>query len=435
MTAPNPQAGILSVGDALVTHTADGVDLTSLWNELTEAWDAANAQRSAISNLLSYPTTDSAAIVPQNIMPPEFELASELGVPKSIGTPADTLVLGARLLDFDLAHRASWRYLRAASADQVRATMNSVLEADTRNINGTLMFRLFNPAQEKNEWQQPCYSIWNGADGIAPPPWLGKSFDTDHTHFIPTGADQIDSDDLESGFRTVTEHGYGLKENGNQLLVFCNEAESEFIQSFRAGEVSRTSGPTAKFSFIPSVAAPPYLSPDFVIGEPAPAQFGGLDVVGSYGPAYIIETTYVPAGYLAIVATGGPGALNNALSFRQHENPNYQGSRLIPGPNASYPITESFSARSFGTGTRHRGAAAVLQVTTDEDYSPPAKTAFGIRQPNGTQSPPRHATGWPAVIDRLTARAGCVRGCRDVAGVHVRSARRRAPQCETVGIQ
>jgi hypothetical protein len=121
------------------------------------------------------------------------------------------------------------------------------------------------------------------------------------------------------------------------------------------------------------------LRPDFLIGQPAPANFGGLDVVGSYGPGYIIETSYIPSGYVAIVATGGPGSLSNALSFRQHPNPNYQNLRLIPGPNTTYPIVESFSARSFGTGTRHRGAACVLQVTTGSTYTAPPKAAFGIR--------------------------------------------------------
>jgi hypothetical protein len=177
MTMPTSQSGILAQGDALVTHTADGVDLASLWNELNEAWASANEQRTAISQLLSFHTLDAASVVPQNILPPEFEVATELGVPKSIGTPADTLILGSRLIDFDVSHRASWRYLRAASADQVRTTMNSVLEADLRLINGTLMYRLFSPDLEHNEWDQPCYSLWNGDDGLAPPPWLGKTFD------------------------------------------------------------------------------------------------------------------------------------------------------------------------------------------------------------------------------------------------------------------
>jgi hypothetical protein len=246
-------------------------------------------------------------------------------------------------------------------------------------LNGNILYRLFNPNTLMNEWHQTCYGLWTGADGIAPPPWMGKEFDSTHNHYIATEAAQIDSEDLEGAFHTITEHGYGLKETGGQLLVFCNYDESIFIQSFRANVESRPSGPLARFTFVPSEAAPPYLSPDFLIGKPAPAQFNGLNVVGSYGPAYIIETQLIPSGYVAVVATGGPDAMSNPIAVRHHPNPNYQGLRLIPGPNSSYPIVESFSARSFGVGTRHRGAACVLQVTTNTSYTPPSKAAFGIR--------------------------------------------------------
>lgn len=102
-------------------------------------------------------------------------------------------------------------------------------------------------------------------------------------------------------------------------------------------------------------------------------------MVGSYGPAFIIETSYLPSGYVVIVATGGPDALSNTVAVRSHPNPAYQGLRLIPGPNTTYPLVESFSARSFGVGVRHRGSAVVLQVTTDASYTPPTKAQFGIR--------------------------------------------------------
>ncbi|HWF68631.1 MAG TPA: hypothetical protein VG187_03540 [Mycobacterium sp.] len=95
MTAPtNPQQGIATQSSALVTHTADGIDLQSLWQELNDAFSIANEHRTAIASLISYPTTDTASVVPQNINPPEFERASELGVPKAVGAPADTLLMG-----------------------------------------------------------------------------------------------------------------------------------------------------------------------------------------------------------------------------------------------------------------------------------------------------------------------------------------------------
>jgi hypothetical protein len=74
--------------------------------------------------------------------------------------------------------------------------------------------------------------------------------------------------------------------------------------------------------------------------------------------------------YAVLIATGGPNSDSNPVGFREHINPAYQGLRHIPG-RGPYPIQESFFARGFGTGTRHRGAAVVVQITTDLTYTPP----------------------------------------------------------------
>jgi hypothetical protein len=261
----------------------------------------------------------------------------------------------------------------------VRATIASIVEADNRLVTGTILHRLFNPGVEHNEWGHNCYGLWDAPnDDIVPPPWIGKSFDDTHTHYLASGAAQIDSQDLEDAFRDITSHGYGTKETGSQLLVIANQAEPEAIQGFRAGVASRPSGPLAKFDYIPSVSAPPYLSPDFVIGQPAPAVFNGLAVLGSYGPAFLVESNFVPSGYVAVIATTGPGALSNVVGVRQHPNPAYQGLRAIPGPWTGYPIIESFSCRSFGVGTLHRGAAVAIEVTTNATYTAPSKSDFGL---------------------------------------------------------
>ena len=159
---------------------------------------------------------------------------------------------------------------------------------------------------------------------MVPPPHMGKEFDSTHNHFLVSGATQLDSGDLEDSFRHITEHGYGQNDTNSQLLVLANSDETELIQGWRAGEESRpkegaeTTGPKAKFSFIPSIAAPPYLTPDNLVGTPAPAQFGGLNVLGSYGPAYVVENNFVPSGYVAVIATNGPGSVFNPVGVRQH---------------------------------------------------------------------------------------------------------------------
>ncbi len=104
----------------------------------------------------------------------------------------------------------------------------------------------------------------------------------------------------------------------------------------------------------------------------------GLPVLGSYGQGLLIETFHLPAGYVAIVATAGPGNLNNVVGVREHVNPAYRGLRQIAGNWQNFLIIESFSVRSVGVGTRHRGAGCRIQVTDQSTYAAPAKTDFGL---------------------------------------------------------
>lgn len=97
------------------------------------------------------------------------------------------------------------------------------------------------------------------------------------------------------------------------------------IQGWRAGVDSRTGGPKAKYDFIPSSNAPPFLTNENVVGAIPPPDYNGLKVQGAYGKSWLIETNYVPAGYVAVVASGGPGSPDNPVAVRQHQNVAYQG--------------------------------------------------------------------------------------------------------------
>ena len=360
--------GYNTAGDVLVSTTADGVDLNLLWQEVRDALALWNSERSAITQLLAHGVNTPADAVPQSSSEASFELASEFGEPKGLHAPSKTLLLGATFNDYDLASRFTWKFLRDATADQVRAVTDYVMEADNRLVNGSIMRRLFDPTEAANEWQHRCFGLWN-ADGITPPENLGNTFDSTHTHYIVSGASVVDSGDIEDGITTVREHGYGT-DPSSQLILLCNPVEGELISGFKAGVESRSSGPKAKHDFIPSASAPAYLTPDNIVGKVAPADFNGLKVQGSYGPAWIVESYYVPVGYIAVFATSGPNHPKNVISFREHSNPAYQGLRLIPG-SGPYPLQDSFAVRSFGTGVRHRGAAAIIQVKASGQYEAP----------------------------------------------------------------
>lgn len=370
--------GISTAGDVLVNQTADGVDLNDIWAEVQDVLELWNAERTSIANLLCYRTVNVADAIPQSISSDSFEEATEFGVPRAIRPPSDVLKLGYSWKDMDLSLRATWKFLREATAEQVQAQVTRILESDNKLTNGTVLNRLFTPANALNEWGHTCYGLWN-ADGMVPPPYLGQTFDSTHSHYLTSGSTVLDAADAENLIRHVQEHGYGVPGTSNSatLLLMMNplDVEDAAVTSWRAGVEYRTGAPLPKHDFIPSALMPAWISNETVHGPIPNAEFNGLQVWGSYGSALLIQSNYVPKGYVALVATGGPGNDANPVGFREHINPAYQGLRHIPGHWVGYPLQDSFFARGFGVGTRHRGAAVVCQITEGTSYTAPTTIA------------------------------------------------------------
>ena len=110
--------------------------------------------------------------------------------------------------------------------------VNYAVAADNKLTNGLIVNRLFNPAEETNEWGHTCYGLWN-ADGMIPPPHLGKTFDANHSHYLVSEADDIDSGDLNEAITHVQHHGYGM-DVGSQLIAFMNPAEADEVARSRS---------------------------------------------------------------------------------------------------------------------------------------------------------------------------------------------------------
>ncbi|NVN51615.1 hypothetical protein [Mycobacterium sp. DL] len=345
------------------------MDLNRIWGEVRQVVQTWNAHRSALSSLLSFWHTNSADAIPQSTTIERFEKATELGEPESLRPPSEYLLLGYTFDDYDRASRWSWRAIREMTAQQVRATMDYALESDNRLVNGTILQRLFDPAQDANENATPVYGLYTGNDGHRPPSYLGKSFAANHSHYLVSGAAEVDSGDIEQLIKTVSEHGFG-SEPGSQLILLVNPEQLDRIASFRAG-IENATGIFANHDFVPSQGAPAFYTPNEIVGERAPAKFEGLRVAGSFGAAWVIALDDVPEGYMACVATYGNNSPGNCIGVRQHINPNYQGFRVIPGPVPAYPITSAFYTRAFGVGVRRRGQAAVMQIKASGSFDTP----------------------------------------------------------------
>ncbi|HYY00870.1 MAG TPA: hypothetical protein VE908_15200, partial [Mycobacterium sp.] len=277
--------------------------------------------------------------------------------------------------DMDLASRFTWKFLRDADVRQVNSIMNSVLSADNKLVTGMILRSLFSNTRKRNEFGVTVYDLYDGT-APGPPPYLGRTFADTETHYLASQASLIDSTDIEDAIRLVTRKGYGTAAN-SRILILANPDEAEEIMGWRAGHESRpaegqeSSGPIAKYDFIPAVDAPAFITPaGELVGEQVPGAWGNVKVEGSYGPSLLVQSDFVPSGYVAVVASYGPDSAYNVIGFRQHTNPAYQNLRMIPGAG-QYPIIGAYHQRSFGTGVRQRGAAVAIQVTTSATYTAP----------------------------------------------------------------
>jgi hypothetical protein len=365
--------GINAYSD-LARQTIDGADLNRVWDEVQSTLRIFNQNRTALGSLLTTPPSSvRAEAVAQGVAGSSFEVSSEFGVPQSQRLAPDSGRLGFPFRWYDSRVGFTWRWLTDATAAQVQAVHNQVMESDNRMIFNAIMRALLVKTtiatREFNEDGTTIFPLYDGETDSTPPDFAGASFAAGHQHYLTSGATLLDSGDVEALLNHVLHHGFA-QGDGARMFILANPAQADIIAGFRAGIVNNNAS-IAKFDFIPSVGAPAFISAETINGERPPATFGGLKIVGSYGDAYIVSNAYMQSGYIAAVASEGQNSPTNPLAFRQHPNANAQGLVLIPG-GADYPLTNSFYTRGFGIGVRQRGAAAVMQITTNGTYTSPS---------------------------------------------------------------
>lgn len=368
--------GTNTTGD-LITTTADGVDLNTLWNEFQTVNDEYNAARQAVVDFLTYSVANPTEEVPVLGSQGDFEEASEFGVPRSYRPEFNHYSMGFGFKWYDLANRFTWQFLSEAPAAQVRAIENQALEADSRLVFTKVMRQLFRNVTDSATIRGNAYNVYpfyNGDANSTPPPYGGVTFAAGHTHFMVSGAATVDAGDLQDMQEQLVHHGY-TRLNGYRTVLMANRADTSAMRSFRS---QVNNGPVGnKYDFIPANGSPTILMPtNMQTTGPAPAaQLDGLNVIGSYGDILIVEEDQIPAGYLVMFVTGGKDNLQNPIGFREHANAGLRGMRLVKGRNNDYPLMDAYYVRGFGTGVRNRGAGVIMQIKATGTYAPPAQFA------------------------------------------------------------
>lgn len=371
------ESGYNTEGD-LISQTSDGRDLNGLWAEFQQTLSIFNERRQTLIDLLTYPVQQIIEDVPQ-VGSTEFEEASEFGEPTGARVPLTYFSLAYDFRDYDKATRYTWRFLRDATAAQLEALHNAILEADNRLVFRKVMEALFdnrNRATDINRQNFTVYPLYN-ADGTVPPPYKSTTFAGTHTHYFTSNdANAVGSDDVMALYNKIAEHGYGI-ENGTTFILLVNKQEGDEIRKFRFGVLQN--GATPAYDFIPANNQPPLILPNSegLLGSRPPSSFNGLQVIGSYADILVIQEDYIPAGYMLMIGSGGAGNLNNPVGLREHANAAYRGLRLLPGNRQGYPLVDSFYTRGFGTGIRQRGGAAIMQIVNSATYTIPSQYTKG----------------------------------------------------------
>lgn len=359
--------------DVLVTQTLDGVDYNQMWTEFQQTIAMQNAERTKLIQLFTFPVSNPTESVSQ-LSGAKFERQTEYGEPRGVRQQPTSYWLGFSLEDYDIAVRYTFKYLANASASQVEALHGSVLEADNQNMFEAVMKALYagnsNRTADINDQAFNVYGLYNG-DGTVPKTYKSNTFSGSHTHYLTSGAATITSGDLDDLQTALTEHGYS-RVNGVQQMIGVNSREGKVIRQFRIAD-------GANYDFIPSQSESTalILDPGQSVSGGQPASFyRGMNVIGSYGEALIVEDDNFPPAYVVIIGTGGTENLNNPVGLREPQNASLRGLKLIKGPDNDYPLTDSFYIHSFGTGIRQRGGAAVMQITASSTYTPPTQYLY-----------------------------------------------------------
>lgn len=363
--------GISAVGD-IVTQTQDGIDINELWTTYQRWLGQWNEARDTLVNFLTYNTTASFENIAQGGSLADFEEATEYGEPVGHRPSTTSTAMGFPFKWFDIAGRFTWQFLANAPASEIDSFANQVMEADNRLVFLRVMRTLFTNTRGVNKEGQTVYPFYSGVAGDLPPTYKMTTFADSHNHFVTSGTATVTPANLEALLGLLEEHGYTAA-NGYNQVVLVNKAQGDTIRNFR----SVANGGTGLYDFVPAVNTPVFLLPTTLRaegGRPA-GTINGLTVIGAYGNATIIQEDYIPAGYMVAIVTGGEDSLSNPIAFRQHPTANLQGLRLAKGRNPDYPLIDSFYVRGFGTGVRHRGAGAIMQVSTNPTYTVPTQYA------------------------------------------------------------
>jgi len=362
-----------NVAADVVTQTASGTPLNTVWADFMSLLNAVNAERQALIRFLTFSVANPVEMVAQSGTGVDFEEASEFGEPVGARVSPTYFNMGYTFKWYDLAGRYTWQYLADATDYMINSVGNAAVEAYYRKQMFEVFKTVFNPTNLSATINGNAYTVYKfyNNDGTVPPTYKTNTFTSSHQHYRTTGAGTLVAGDLDEMLDDFAAHGYSA-DNGYRTVIMVHKTQGDVIRTFR----STANGGTGKYDFLPAQGQPGQLilTTQQVIGATqASPTLDGLNVIGTYGVAIIVQDDWLPSAHVFGFTTGGADSLSNPVGIREHANTALRGLRLVKGRNPDYPLIDSFWNFGFGTGIRHRGAGMVMEVTADATYDPPAE--------------------------------------------------------------
>lgn len=310
--------------------TLDDVDTRMLYKEFVQGVEVyAKAEWGLISQFIRPTTKESVKVWERNM---EFEETAEgyLETWQKISSREVALPLK----DFGLGFGFTKQAIQDSTAGELRETQAAALRADQRLLAKRFFYKCLAPASNKG--------FWDANMTIAPPAYKQSTFLTSHTHYLASGVSTPQLADINRIKRHIREHGYM-----GALFMFVNQATVEDLENLAGWTAAMT--------------------PVSVIETIAVRGFKAVKIFQEF--TWLIDD-WIPDGYLlGIEANIKPVAMREPLQAAG------RGLKLYEGPYSDMPLREAYYEHRFDMEVAHRGAGAVLQITTGS-YTKPTTYEF-----------------------------------------------------------
>lgn len=309
--------------------TLDNVDTRMLYKEFQQGVEVYNEQTWGLVQRFIRSTTKESVKVWERDM--EFEETAEGYLETWQKIHAREVSIG--LKDFGLGFGFTKQAIQDQTADELRETQAEALRAHLRLLAKRYFSKVLSPASDKG--------FWDGNETTAPPDYKGNTFATSHTHYNTSGSATPTLADLNALKKHIREHGYA-----GVLYAIINTGTVQALEDLAGWTNAMT-----PVSIIETIARE---------GFEAVKVFQGL--------VFTIDD-WVPENYIVVME----GQIK-PITMREPLQPAGRGLKLYEGPYSDMPLREAYYEHRFDMEVVHRGAGAVVQITTGASYTKPTFT-------------------------------------------------------------